>query len=154
MIDWARIAWETNKHPFMAGVERSAERVSNTQEFFTPTKLVIEMLKGIPIESLAPGKTILDPTCGDGQLLIPVKWVKVLHFGMTEKEAVQDLYGVDMMRDNVDLCLQRLGGGNIIMGDTLNPDRRLGDQTEEEHQKMKDWFMGSNLLTMMESDHV
>ena len=40
------------------------------------------------------------------------------------------------MRDNVDLCKKRLGGGNIFMGNTLDPFTRLDEQTEYEHQQM------------------
>lgn len=125
----------------MSGIDRMSERVKKTGEVFTPTSLILDILQKMPIESFAPGKTTLDPACGDGQLLIPVKWLKVLHFGMTEEDAVNDLYGVDIMRDNVDLCLKRLGGGNIVMGNTLEPKARLSEQTEEEHQKMIEWFV-------------
>ena len=60
--------------------------------------------------------------------------------GMSEEEAVKDLYGVDIMRDNVDLCKRRLGGGNIVLGNTLDPSTRLEEQTDEEHRLMIDWF--------------
>ena len=59
---------------------------------------------------------------------------------MTEEDAVKDLYGVDIMRDNVDLCKKRLGGGNIVMGNTLRPRDRLDEQTDEENKLMIDWF--------------
>jgi len=44
------------------------------------------------------------------------------------------------MRDNVDLCKKRLGGGTIIMGDTLNPYAILPQQTEQEQILMEDMF--------------
>ncbi len=44
------------------------------------------------------------------------------------------------MRDNVDLCKKRLGGGNIVMGNTLDPNTRLPDQLEYEYMLMKEWF--------------
>ena len=59
---------------------------------------------------------------------------------MTEEEALQGIYGVDIMRDNVDLCKKRLGGGTILMGDSLNPDNRLKDQTDDEHYQLKGLF--------------
>jgi len=40
----------------------------------------------------------------------------------------------------VDLCRKRLGGGNIVMGNTLEPHVRLEEQTEEENLLMHDWF--------------
>ena len=33
----------------------------------------------------------------------------------------EDIYGIDIMQDNVDLCIKRLGGGNIYCDDSLNP---------------------------------
>lgn len=143
MIPWAEIADRTNTHGYMSGVDRTSERVKDTHEIFTPTTTVIDMMKQL-LEAdptcFAPGKTTLDPACGDGQLLVPVKWFKVLVHGMTEADAVADLYGVDIMRDNVDLCKARLGGGNIVMGNTLDPLTRLEEQTDEEAKLMRDWF--------------
>ena len=124
----------------MSGVDRESDRVKATGEVYTPTDLVIEMLQTMDIEDFAPGKTTLDPACGDGQLLVPIKWLKVFHYNMSEEDAVKDLYGVDIMRDNVDLCKRRLGGGNIVMGNTLNPDVYLDGQSEDEYISMRKWF--------------
>jgi hypothetical protein len=44
------------------------------------------------------------------------------------------------MRDNVDLCKRRLGGGNIVMGNTLDPTTPLDGQTDVEAGLMRDWF--------------
>lgn len=131
---WNKIKELTDKHGYMSGIDRPTERIKKTGEIYTPTDLVIEILQKMNIEEFAPGKTVIDPACGDGQFLVPVKWLKVLHFGMSEKNALKDIYGVDIMRDNVDLCKKRLGGGNIVMADSLNPKNRLKEQTEEEHQ--------------------
>jgi len=136
---WDKIKQLTNQHGYMSGIDRMSERVKETHEIFTPTDTVIDMLKD-DVDSLAPQKTVLDPACGDGQFLVVVKWIKVLHFNMTEEEALKDLFGVDIMRDNVDLCKKRLGGGTIIMGDTLNPHRELAEQTEQEQRLMEDMF--------------
>ena len=137
---WDKIAEKTNEHGYMSGVDRESDRVKATGEVYTPTDLVIEMLQTMDIEDFAPGKTTLDPACGDGQLLVPVKWLKVFHYNMSEEDAVKDLYGVDIMRDNVDLCKRRLGGGNIVMGNTLDPDVRLDAQSDDEYLNMRKWF--------------
>ena len=137
---WDKIAEKTNEHGYMSGVDRESDRVKATGEVYTPTDLVIEMLQTMNIEDFAPGKTTLDPACGDGQLLVPVKWLKVFHYNMSEEDAVKDLYGVDIMRDNVDLCKRRLGGGNIVMGNTLDPDVYLEGQSEDEYISMRKWF--------------
>ena len=145
---WDKIKEIADQHGYMSGIDRMSERVKKTAEVFTPTDLVIEILQTMPIETFAPGKTVLDPACGDGQFLVPIKLIKMLHFGMSEQDALQDIYGVDIMRDNVDLCLSRLGGGNILMGDTLNPNKRLPEQTDDEYALMMKWFGEATLETL------
>jgi hypothetical protein len=137
---WAEIARRTNEHGYMQGVERTVERVRATGEIFTPTELVIEMLQGIPLNRFAPGKTVLDPACGDGQFLVAAKWLKVLGLGMSEPDALREIYGIDIMRDNVDLCRRRLGGGTIVMGNALDPFAKLEGQTPKEHELMLTLF--------------
>jgi 2-polyprenyl-3-methyl-5-hydroxy-6-metoxy-1,4-benzoquinol methylase len=137
---WAEVAALMDSHAYMTGVERTVERVASTGEVFTPTELVVEMLRSQPFGSFGPGKTVLDPACGDGQFLVAVKCVKMLLHGMTEVDALAEVFGVDIMRDNVNLCRLRLGGGTILMGDTLNPQVRLAGQTDIEHRAMIELF--------------
>ena len=139
---WDKIKDKTNNHAYMRSIDRDKQRIQSTAEIFTPTDLVIEMLSNIGINRLGAGKTILDPACGDGQFLTAIKWVKVYIHQMTEEEALQDIYGVDIMRDNVDQCKKRLGGGTIIMGDSLHPDKRLDGQTDEEYNKVNSMLSG------------
>ena len=149
---WQRIREETNKHGYMSGVDRKSERIKKTAEVFTPTDLVIEMLQEIlknDSSALAPGKTVIDPSCGDGQFLVPVKLYKMWHHQMNEEDALKDIYGVDIMRDNVELCKKRLNASmnsnnNILLGDTLHPEQRIEGQTEEEHRRMKELFILSD----------
>ena len=140
---WDKIRDKINDHAYMSSIDRDKQRIQSTAEIFTPTDLVIEMLNNIEIDRLGAGKTILDPACGDGQFLTAIKWVKVYIHQMTEEEALQDIYGVDIMRDNVGLCKKRLGGGTILMGDSLNPDNRLKDQTEDEYRKVISILLGT-----------
>ena len=140
---WDKIRDKINDHAYMSSIDRDKQRIQSTAEHFTPTDLVIEMLSNIDINRLGAGKTILDPACGDGQFLTAIKWVKVYIHNMTEEEALQDIYGIDIMRDNVDLCKKRLGGGTILMGDSLNPDNRLKDQTEDEYRKVISILLGT-----------
>ena len=138
---WKKIINKINNHDYMSNIDRDKQRIQSTAEIFTPTDLVIEMLNEIDINRLSAGKTVLDPACGDGQFLTAIKWVKVYIHKMTESDALKDLYGVDIMRDNVDLCKKRLGGGTIIMGDTLNPLKKLDNQTDIEHDLMNRIFV-------------
>ena len=137
---WDKIKKEMDKHGYMSGIDRQSDRVKATAEVFTPSDLVIELIQELGIENLAPNKTVIDPACGDGQFLIAAKLVKMYHFGMTEEDALKDIYGVDIMRDNVDLCIKRLGGGNIVMGNTLDPETKLEEQLDCEYDKMIEWF--------------
>ena len=129
-----------DEHQYMGEITREQYRVKATGEVFTPTELVIETCQRLDLDQFAPGKTVIDPSCGDGQFLIVALGIKMYHFGMSRQEALEDIYGVDIMRDNVDLCKKRLGGGHIIMGNTLDPLTPLLDQTEDELGLMADWF--------------
>ena len=142
---WKIITNKINDHAYMSSIDRDKQRIQSTAEIFTPTDLVIEMLNNIDINRLGAGKTILDPACGDGQFLTAIKWVKVYIHQMTESDALEDIYGVDIMRDNVDLCKKRLGGGTILMGDSLNPTKRLDQQTDDEYHELNILFVGGRL---------
>jgi len=113
----------------MSGVERDKLRVKATGEVFTPTPLVQEILDKLPIEQFTdPTKTFLDPSCGDGQFLSEVL-IRKMENGSTFEQALQTIYGVDLMQDNIDLCRKRLLCGredlryiveqNIVCADAL-----------------------------------
>jgi len=93
---------------YMSGVDREKNRVKATGEVFTPTPLVQEILSKLPIEQfIDPNKTFIDPTCGDGQFLGEVL-IRKMENGSTFEQALSNIYGVDLMQDNVDLCRERL----------------------------------------------
>ena len=142
---WDKIRDVMNTHSYMSSIDRDKQRIQSTAEIFTPTDLVIEMLSNIDINRLGAGKTVLDPACGDGQFLIAVKCVKIYIHQMAEEEALNDIYGVDIMRDNVDLCKKRLGGGTILMGDSLNPNKRLYQQTDDEYYQLRRLLSGVDI---------
>ena len=137
---WSQVEDQLNNHKYMDGVQRKVSRIKATGEIFTPSSLVIEILKKTPLSSFAPGKRVFDPACGDGQFLVGALWVKILFFEITNEEALKDIFGIDIMRDNVDLCKSRLGGGTVVMGDALSPLKELKGQTKYEKQIMKDLF--------------
>ena len=121
-------------------IYRSSDRIKSTGEIFTPSELVVSLFKDVDIDRFAPKMTFLDPACGDGQFLMGVKLVKMYFHNMTEESALEDVYGIDIMRDNVDICKKRLGGGCIVMGNTLHPKKRLEGQTETEFCFMNENF--------------
>ena len=85
---WDKIKDCMDDHTYMGVIDRDKYRVKATAEVFTPTDLVIRMLKKSNIHDYAPGKTVLDPACGDGQFLTAIKWIKVFAFNMSEEEAL------------------------------------------------------------------
>ena len=109
------------------------------------------MIRECGTDEFVSGKTVLDPACGDGQFLTAVKWVKVLFHNMSEEDALKDIYGVDIMRDNVDLCKKRLGGGKILMGNTLDPAKRLDGQSDSEHDMIKFLFLAQTTVFSAEA---
>ena len=93
---------------YMSGVERERNRVKATGEVFTSTPLVEEILDKMDQELFKdPTKTFLDPSCGDGQFLASVLYRK-LQNGIDFETAISTIYGVDLMKDNVELCRERL----------------------------------------------
>jgi 2-polyprenyl-3-methyl-5-hydroxy-6-metoxy-1,4-benzoquinol methylase len=148
-IIWDKIKDCMNDHSYMGEIDRDEYRIKETAEIFTPTDLVIDMLQKTDLDCFLPGKTILDPACGDGQFLCAIKWIKILIHKMTEFDALQDIYGVDIMRDNVDLCKKRLGGGTILMGDSLCPEKEFTEQTEEEYKQMRILFSANGLEKLL-----
>ncbi len=79
-MSWDKVIAKTNEHGYMSGVDRQSDRVKGTGEVFTPTELVVEICQRL-IEkhpnSFENGKSVLDPSCGDGQFLEVAKWIKV-----------------------------------------------------------------------------
>jgi len=92
----------------MSGIEREEVRVKSTGEVFTPTELVNEVLDQLPRELFTdPTKTYLEPSCGDGQFLGEIL-IRKMENGSTFEHALSNIYGVDLMQDNIELCRERL----------------------------------------------
>lgn len=87
-----------------AGVERK----KITGEVFTPEFMGQSMLDLLLAHdpSLIFG-TFLDPSCGDGNLLMCVLRRKI-EKGIDPCEALGSIYGIELMEDNVIRCRQRL----------------------------------------------
>lgn len=81
-------------------MSKSKDRIKQTGEVFTPSKLVNEMLDKIPTELINdPDKTIIDPSCGNGQFLIEV---------VKRRGTIKNVFGVDIMADNCCDTIARL----------------------------------------------
>lgn len=114
---------------YMSGIDRNVIRVKATQEIFTPTSMVRDILGSLD-QSLFSDliQDFIDPTCGDGQFLGEVL-IRKMENGSTFEQALRTIYGVDLMPDNVKLCQDRLLCGqehlrhiveqNIVCADAL-----------------------------------
>jgi hypothetical protein len=85
---------------------RSA-RCKKTAEVFTPPSLVNIMLDKLPSECWKEGKTFIDRSCGNGNILVEVLRRKVQH-GSTTLQTLSTIHGSDIMKDNVRECRARL----------------------------------------------
>jgi hypothetical protein len=92
----------------VATKEQRDARKKQTAEVFTPHFLVNQMLDKLPAEVWEPGKTFVDPACGNGNMLIHVLYRKIAIYDQEPTEAIQGIFGVDIMRDNIRECRLRL----------------------------------------------
>ena len=104
----------SRNYSYMSGIERDNLRVKKTQEVFTPTPLVKEILDKLEecYSELFQNstKTFIDPSCGDGQFLSEVVIRKMERSGCSLEQSLSTTYGVELMKDNVQLCKERLAG--------------------------------------------
>lgn len=116
---------------YMSGVARDKARIKATSEVFTPDDLVCDIIEKIIKQNSDmysnPSKTILDPSCGDGQFLAWSLVYKLckgdINYLLSNPEAntknifdeythaLKHIYGVDLMKDNVSECRKRLACG-------------------------------------------
>ena len=90
------------------GIARSKERITKNGEVFTPKALVEKMMDKIPEEKWKdPKTTFLEPTFGSGNMLICMLERRISS-GISPINALQTLFGVELMQDNVDLCKDRI----------------------------------------------
>lgn len=127
-MSYAKIQKLIEEHGYMSGVDRMSDRVKATGEVFTPASLVVEMIQKFGEEAFAPGKTVLEPSCGDGQFIVGVFLTKRFFHKMSAVDAMSDIYGVELMADNAKLCRRRLW--QLAKKPLLKTDKPLTDQEE------------------------
>ena len=117
---------------YMDGVTRDHLRRLHTSEFFTPTAMVMQILDGYDQSLFAdPSSQWCDNSCGDGQFLGEII-IRKVQSGVSFELALESVFGVDIMPDNVELCRQRLLCGredlshivqrNIVVADSISYD--------------------------------
>ena len=80
---------------------RSKENVRNNGEVFTPTYIVDDMLKLIPVKTWKdPEYVFLEPTCGNGQFLVRI-FQKRIDSNIPVLDALNTIIGMDISEENI-----------------------------------------------------
>ena len=82
---------------------------NSTSEFFTPSSLVSKMCDKIPSTDWSnPTKTFLEPCFGNGNFLIEIIRRRIVDYSIDWKTVLNNLYGVELMADNVQEAKDRI----------------------------------------------
>lgn len=113
---------------------KSRERVKKFGEVYTPDWMVQKMCNTLEDENGGAEcwrGTVLEPACGTGNFLVEILKRK-LSIGMTETEAAETLFGIDILADNIEESIHRLTElaptaesifrKNIVCGNFLKPE--------------------------------
>lgn len=82
-------------------------RQKKTAEVFSPPQLVNDMLDALPKEVWQAGKTFCDFACGNGEFLTRI-FVRKIEKGQSPLQALKTIYGVDIIKENVNECRAKL----------------------------------------------
>lgn len=140
---------------------RTKERTKSLGEVFTPEFLIERMYRRLPDYFFTDyTKTVLDNSCGNGNFLVKMMEYRMMN-GISHRDAISTIYGIDIDELNVKECKERLLIGkddielkkivdrNIICADTLNENHPgwnevgyMWDETKKPHNKYSlDLFM-------------
>jgi hypothetical protein len=122
-----------NKHNKEVGsqIERSDERIKETQEVFTPKEVVQKILDEVPLSILQdPKSTFIDNSAGCGNFIVALKDRLCLYH--SEDHVINNmLYAVELMEDNHKELCQRLGIStdhpHYVCADALEYDYSFGE---------------------------
>lgn len=121
-----------NKHNLESGstIERTDERIKETQEVFTPQELVESMVDDIEIDILKdPNSTFIDNSAGCGNFLIALK-NRLQEYHSEEHILNHMLYAIEYMEDNHKELCARLGvpidHPHYVCADALEYDYSFG----------------------------
>lgn len=100
-----------NRHNQKVGssIERSDERIAETQEVFTPMQLCIDMVNEIPEQTLRdPKSTFLDNSAGSGNFIMALI-DKLSEYHDRDYVINNMVYAVEFMADNHQELCERIG---------------------------------------------
>ena len=85
------------------------KRRKKTQEFYTPYSIIKKMIDKIEPEMWADlTQTFLDPAMGNGNIILGILYRRIVEHGVDWRTALETLYGVELMQDNVDETKERI----------------------------------------------
>lgn len=98
---------------------KSKQRIRDHGEVFTPEHIVNDMLDLVRNETEIIESRFLEPACGDGNFLAPILERKIemvkkryrssqIEFERMALLAIGSIYGVELLHDNVETCIERL----------------------------------------------
>ena len=98
---------------------KSKQRVKDHGEVFTQEREVNAMLDLVKSETERLESRFLEPACGNGNFLAPILERKLTivkkKYGSSQSEfermaffAVSSIYGVELLQDNIEACIERL----------------------------------------------
>ena len=122
-----------NKHNISAGskIERSDERIVQTQEVFTPPELCKKIVNEIPLDiKKNPESTFLDNSAGSGNFIIALR-DELINYHSEDHVLNRMLYAVELMEDNHKEMCDRLGvpldHPHYICADAIEYDYSFGE---------------------------
>ena len=98
------------ENSYATDIRKSRRKGSGgTQEFFTPSSLVSKMCDKIPSTDWSnPAKTFLEPCFGNGNFLVEIIRRRIVDYSIDWKIVLNNLYGVELMSDNVQEAKDRI----------------------------------------------
>ena len=131
---------DKNKHNKKTGseIERSDERIAETQEVFTPMEMCEEMVQMISLEKrMNPNSKFLDNSAGSGNFILALK-KELLNYHSEEHILNNMLYAVELMEDNHKELCERVGvpldHPHYVCHDALTYDYSFGKLVKLESQ--------------------
>ena len=123
--------------------KKRKERHHITQEDFTPSCVVDEMLKNLPTETFTNfKKNVLDFSCGIGNFLIEILNRRLANCNTPDDviNAIKTIYGVELMADNVEECRTRLYNAIVVKFPQIKDDYLLNFKVRSIIRNRIKWY--------------
>ena len=88
--------------------QMTPEERKNFGAVWTPPEIISRMMP-IDVDWADPTKTMIDPTCGTGNIVVSMILNKLYH-GVSPAMAVKNVYGIELQKKNVEICRDRICG--------------------------------------------